>query len=64
VMHFMVKKDGHVLAATGEFLGAHIDMHVRRTSAFKPQVAEAIDRMVAEHGALSWDAPVCGSLHV
>ena len=64
VMHFMVKKDGHVLAATGEFLGAHIDMHVRRTSAFQPEVADAIDRMVAEHAALSWEAPVCGSLHV
>jgi acyl-CoA thioester hydrolase len=64
VMHFMVKHDGHVLAATGEFLGAHIDMRVRRTAPFLPQVAEPIDRMVAEHAALGWDAPVCGAMQV
>jgi len=64
VMHFMVKKEGEVLAATGEFLGAHIDMRIRRTSPFLPEVAEPIDRMVAEHAALGWEAPVCGSMQV
>lgn len=62
VMHFMVKKEGQVLAATGEFLGAHIDMRVRRTSPFLSDVAVAIDRMAAEHSALGWDAPVCGAM--
>lgn len=64
VMHFMVKSEGDILAATGEFLGAHIDMHLRKTSPILPQVADAIDRMVAEHTALGWNAPVCGSIRV
>ncbi|HEY2414924.1 MAG TPA: hypothetical protein VGI40_21950 [Pirellulaceae bacterium] len=45
-------------------MGAHIDMRVRRTAPFLPQVAEPIDRMVAEHAALGWDAPVCGAMQV
>jgi acyl-CoA thioester hydrolase len=64
VMHFMVKQEGQVLAATGEFLGAHIDMRVRRTAPFLPQVAAPIDRMVAEHAALDWEAPVSGAMRV
>jgi acyl-CoA thioester hydrolase len=64
IMHFMSKTEGHVLAATGEFLGAHIDMQSRRTSPFAPHIAENIDRLLAEHRALDWDAPVCGALHV
>src|SRR5262245_30007553 len=39
VIHFMTKDEGSVLAATGEFLAAHIDMKTRRTSPFPPQVA-------------------------
>jgi acyl-CoA thioesterase FadM len=64
VIHFMSKTDGDVLAATGEFLGAHIDMKSRRTSPFLPHIAESIDRVLAEHRALDWDAPLGGALHV
>jgi len=62
IMHFMTKAEGHVLAATGEFLGAHIDMTTRRTSPFAPEIAENLDRLIAEHAALGWDAPVCGAM--
>lgn len=64
LMHFMTKGDKPVLAATGEFLGAHIDMSIRRTSPFAPQIAENLDRLIAEHAALTWDAPTSGSMHV
>ena len=63
VMHFMTK-ESNVLAATGEFLGAHIDMRYRRTAPFAPYIAENLDRLIAEHAALGWDAPVCGAMHV
>ncbi|MBA4062596.1 MAG: hypothetical protein C0501_02595 [Isosphaera sp.] len=59
-LSFMVKEDGPVLAATSEFVAAHVDMRVRRTSTFPPHVADAIDRLLAEHAGLGWAAPVCG----
>jgi acyl-CoA thioester hydrolase len=62
LLHFMTKGDDHVLAATGEFLAAHMDMSVRRTSAFAPHVAQNLDRLLAEHCALDWDAPVSGAI--
>jgi acyl-CoA thioester hydrolase len=64
VMHFMTKTQGQVLAATGEILGAHIDMMSRRTAPFAAHIAAALDRLIAEHAALDWRAPVCGALHV
>jgi hypothetical protein len=57
-------KENNVLAATSEFLGAHIDMRTRRTAPFAQHIAENIDRLVAEHSALDWNAPLCGALHV
>lgn len=62
-MSFMVKEAGPVLAATSEFVAAHIDMRVRRSAPFPPQIVEAIDRVLAEHVRLPWPAPVCGVMH-
>lgn len=64
IMHFMAKGDSHVLACTCEVICAHIDMNIRRTSPFKPELAESIDRIIAEHAALNWDAPVSGAMKV
>jgi acyl-CoA thioester hydrolase len=60
----MTKGDHLALAATGEFLGAHIDMNTRRTSPFAPQIAANLDRIIAEHSALGWDTPVSGAMKV
>jgi len=64
VVHFMTKEPQHVLAATGEFLAAHIDMSTRKTSPFDPQIAQNLDRLIAEHSALGWDAPLSGAIQV
>jgi len=64
VLHFMTKGDAPVLAATDEFLGAHIDMTTRRTSPFAPHIAENLDQMIAEHTALDWNAPLSGAMKV
>jgi len=64
VVHFMTKGDDPILAATSEFLGAHIDMRARRTAPFAPKIAENIDRLLAEHRQLPWQPPLCGALHV
>jgi acyl-CoA thioesterase FadM len=62
LMHFIVKDSGDVLASTAEIVAAHIDMRTRRSSPFLSPAAEAIDRLIAEHTALGWAAPVCGVL--
>jgi acyl-CoA thioester hydrolase len=62
VMHIMTKGDPEVPAAICEFLAAHIDMRIRRTVPFPPAIAAAIDRLVAEHAALPWPAPVSGAM--
>jgi len=63
VISFMTKEGGQ-LAATGEFLAAHIDMQTRRTSPFAPHILQNLDRLLAEHSALDWDPPVSGAIQV
>jgi hypothetical protein len=60
----MTKGNEPILAATCEFLGAHIDMRTRRTGPFARHIAENIDRLIAEHSQLPWQPPLCGALHV
>jgi acyl-CoA thioester hydrolase len=62
VMHFMTKGTPEVLTTTNEFLCTHVDLKIRRSSPFPPAIADAIDRLAAEHAALGWDAPVSGAM--
>ena len=64
VIHFMTKDSYPVLSATGEFLAAHIDMSTRRTSRFPLEIAQNLDRLLAEHSALDWAAPLSGAIEV
>ena len=59
-MHFMIKVEGDVVAATEEAVGSHVDLRVRRTSPLPAGIAAALDRMLAEHSRLPWEPPVCG----
>jgi acyl-CoA thioester hydrolase len=59
-MHFMVHADSGVLAATEEVVGTHVNLRTRRTAPMPPEVAEALDRLLAEHRRLPWEAPICG----
>jgi acyl-CoA thioester hydrolase len=62
LMHFMTLDEQGALAATSECVHAHIDMHTRRTSPMPSPICEAIDRLLAEHSWLPWDAPRCQAL--
>jgi acyl-CoA thioester hydrolase len=62
LMHFMTLGDGDELAATSECVHAHIDMRVRRSAPMPLAICEAIDRLLAEHERLPWEAPRCGAL--
>ena len=61
-IHFMTIDELDVLAATAESVSTHVDMRVRRSSPMPPAVTDAIDRLLAEHSRLGWDAPVCGAM--
>jgi acyl-CoA thioesterase FadM len=61
-MHFMIKDDGDVLAATAEVVSAHVDMKTRRTSPFPEHISQALDRLAAEHAGLTWAAPISGAM--
>jgi acyl-CoA thioester hydrolase len=59
-MQFMFNDDAGVLSATVESIGTHVDLRARRSSPLPPHIAEAFDRLLAEHESLAWPAPVCG----
>jgi acyl-CoA thioester hydrolase len=59
-MHFLVIDDGEVLSSTGEMMGTHVDIRIRRSAPFPPEIAAAYDAILAEHQNLAWNAPVCG----
>jgi acyl-CoA thioester hydrolase len=59
-LHFMTIDELDTLAATCEVVQAHIDMTIRRTAPMPPPITAAIDRFIAEHSRLGWEAPVCG----
>jgi acyl-CoA thioester hydrolase len=61
-IHFMTIDELDVLAATSEGVQTHVDMTLRRSSPMPPAIADAIDRLLAAHTKLAWDAPVCGVL--
>jgi len=50
------------LSATAETVGIHIDMRIRRSAPFDDLIAANIDRLLAEHRQLDWDAPICGTM--
>ena len=59
-MHFMVNEESGVLAATTELIGIHLDRAERRSAPMPTAIIAQVDRVIAEHQALEWDAPVCG----
>lgn len=61
-IHFLVRDDCEKLSATGEFVSAHVDMGMRRTSPFPENVVQQLDRLVEEHRQLDWAAPICGTM--
>jgi acyl-CoA thioester hydrolase len=63
-LHFMSNDDTQKLASTSEVIGTHVDLRIRRSAPFPPNVAAAFDRLIAEHAALPWPAPVCGAMLV
>ncbi|HKB38564.1 MAG TPA: thioesterase family protein [Gemmataceae bacterium] len=63
-IHFMtIDELDDVLAATSECVSTHVDMKTRRSSPMLQPITAAIDRLLAEHSRLAWEAPICGAMH-
>ncbi len=63
-IHFMIRDKDNILAATGEFVGVHIDMSARQSMPFPEESLQQLETLVSEHQKLDWEAPVCGVMGV
>ncbi len=57
---FMVNVTQDKLAAIFECVNSFADLSVRRTAPYPPEISTRIDALLAQHQALTWDAPTCG----
>lgn len=63
-MHFIIKDGNGELAATGEFVGLHVDMRTRRSAPFPKEALEKLDVLLKAHQNLDWEAPLCGVMGI
>jgi len=57
---FMVNRTRGKLASIFECVNSFADLSVRKTAPYPPDIAGAIDSLLARDQALDWPAPVCG----
>ena len=60
LMMFMTNRDRQDVSAVFESISSYIDLRQRRTAAFPDDISTGLDRLLARHEALSWEAPLCG----
>ena len=63
-MVFLLDVPARRVAFTAEMVAICMDLESRRPAAFPDHVADALDRSLAQHRALSWDAPAAGHLGI
>lgn len=61
-MSFIVNRTNHTLANTLEVTTAHVDLAVRRSTAFDPADTTTLDRRLAADQLVNWSLPVCGTM--
>jgi acyl-CoA thioester hydrolase len=63
-MVFLLDEAGGRVAFTAELVAICMDLESRRPAAFPEDVAAALDRALARHRSLGWDAPAAGTLGI
>ncbi len=63
-IHFMQRVRDRELSATCELLGVHIDLATRRSAPLPAAIATGLDKLIAAHNKLSWDAPLSGAIKI
>ena len=64
VLVYLLDESHQRLSYVMEEVFLHIDMETRRTAPWPDDVADALDRRIAEHAALPWEPDVSGSLNL
>jgi acyl-CoA thioester hydrolase len=59
-LYLIVNETRGRLAGMLEYISNGVDMRQRRTATIPLELSEALDRLCAEHQALSWPPPLCG----
>jgi acyl-CoA thioester hydrolase len=59
---FLVDETRGTLASIFECVNAYVDMTLRKTAPYPPEIAATIDAAVAASEALDWPAPICGAM--
>ena len=60
---FLVNESKGNLAALFECINAFVDLQLRKTAVYPPEVANKIEAQIATSTASDWPAPVCGAMH-
>ena len=61
-MYYMVNETTGKLAATSEAIGIHVDLTLRKSVPFPPEIETRFDEVIAAHQALDWEAEVSGGI--
>ncbi len=62
-MMFLVNETSAQLAATFECVNTFVDLGIRKSAPWPPEIASALKTLLARHDSLDWVAPSCGSMH-
>ena len=62
-LHLMTIDGEDRLAATCEFIGAHMDMSIRRMAPIPQAIAASFDRMLGDHQQLPWEPQLSAPMH-
>jgi len=60
---FIVNDTNQQLACTIEYLSIYVNLQVRHTELFPKDMALRLDKLLHDHNALNWQAPVCGLMN-
>lgn len=61
---FLMNETRGTLASVFECVHAHADLSTRKTTTLPAHTAAEVDKLIAQHKALDWPAPVSGSMSV
>jgi acyl-CoA thioester hydrolase len=63
-MHYIISLTHHRVAAYDERLAMYIDMSVRRSTEFEPEIVAQLEPLRQQHAATGWQPPLSGAIQL
>jgi acyl-CoA thioester hydrolase len=63
-MHYIISLTNHRVAAYDERLAMYIDMSVRRSTEFEPEILAQLEKLKQQQAATGWEPPVSGAIQL